>query len=151
MNMMNMNKSKKVYSNILQQDCYIRDCRVAYDLASCNNPASLESKYMSVDEIVVDNGVEVKTSLHDYPITPDSVNSYLDSVDYKSDLTKSVNSPPPGVNLGDVSAIQEFNSMSDSAKFSLYKELFARFSKLSDASPISGDPNNNDNNNGGVE
>lgn len=92
----------KAHSNILQQDVYLRE--VAPLTEPKSSPKSLY--YNSIVEVVTDKGIELKRTVEEYPITPETVASYVDSCDYKSDPLQAANRPAPGKNLGDISSVQ---------------------------------------------
>lgn len=121
-----MASCKKVYSNILQQNVYLRDCT---EKKSLSNPAaSSEKVYTSLDEVVTSNGVELRETVNPYPITPESVSSYAQSCDYKLDPLASSKMPARGVNLGDVTELQNLSKMSKSDLQAIYSRLQEVFS-----------------------
>lgn len=97
----------RVKSNLLLQDVFLRDTLPARDLKRGNKCSS----YVSVVESVDNFGVHMKDVVEDYPITPETVKSYADSCNYRSDLHASISAKPRGVNLGDVTAIQGLSGM----------------------------------------
>lgn len=113
---------QKVKMNLIQQDVFVRAVTEGVDLKK----DFLIDSYVSCDEVVKENGTEYVSTLQEYPITPDSVNSYADGTNYRNDLSAFGNRPAPGRNLGDVSAIQEILAQSPEK----ISELFGRFSNL---------------------
>lgn len=67
----------------------------------------LQKEYVSQDEVVVSDGIKIKNTVQEYPITPESVNSYADGTNYRNDLSAAVSRGASGRNLGDVAAIQD--------------------------------------------
>lgn len=144
-----MSKSKKVYSNLLKQNVYLRDCSpcTTQDLGMHS-----AAEYTSVDEVVTDDGIKLDFKKVEYPITPGYVNSFADSCDYKSDpLGTIAKSSAPGPNLGDISAFQEVCSMDMMQARELYarlKEVFSRPKSESKSVPDSNSPNKNESDGG---
>lgn len=98
-------KNNKVVSNLLQQNCYVRDVTRADDLRS----SDVRSKFSSIDEVVTSKGVELKRVVLDYPITPQYVQSFVDSSDYRRDPLQAISNAPKRSNLGDISDIQKID------------------------------------------
>lgn len=98
-------KNNKVVSNLLQQNCYVRDVIRADDLRS----SDVRSKFSSIDEVVTSKGVELKRVVLDYPITPQYVQSFVDSSDYRRDPLQAISNAPKRSNLGDISDIQKID------------------------------------------
>lgn len=94
---------QKVKMNLIQQNVFVLAVTPEFDLKD----DMLQSDYVSQDEVVKSDGIKIERTQHDYPITPESVNSYVDGTNYKNDLSASLSRSAPGVNLGDVAAIQE--------------------------------------------
>lgn len=121
-----MKKTKRVLSNLIQQDVYVRDCRPAEDLASVR----ARNCYYSLDEVVVPTGVELRETCHDYPITPESVDSYLESSDYRNDIQSAMSMPSRGCGLGDVSLMQEILAMDSADARRFVSELQTRLDSV---------------------
>ncbi|UPW41620.1 hypothetical protein [Peromfec virus RodF8_38] len=119
-------KSSRVQSNLIQQNCYIRDCSPA---VSVQSPRS-GSTFTTLDEVSDEKGIHFEESQVPYPITPQYVNSFVDSSDYRKDPAQAISNGSNRHNLGDVSAIQHIMSMSDGDVRALYEQLKTRFSKL---------------------
>ncbi|QXN75103.1 hypothetical protein [Microvirus mar26] len=116
--------SSRVQSNLLQQNCYVRDCRMKSDLASTDSLSS----YVSLDEVTTDKGLDIVEHTYDYPITPQYVNSFVDSVDYRRDPQGAILNATPRKNLGDIRSLQDIMKMDNSSLRDLYDQLSARFS-----------------------
>lgn len=93
---------KKVHSNIIAQDCYIRD--VTPKVVKRSEYAS--RRFPSLVEVPDSVGVHYDLRDFDYPITPESVKSYVDSTDYKRDPAAAIAAGARGVNLGDITEAQ---------------------------------------------
>lgn len=118
-----MSKTLRVNSNLLQQNCYVRDSRVRVDLVNhCQN-----YQYTSLDEELTKNGLKVKSVVNDYPITPEYVNSFVNSTDYHVDPLNAVNNGVKRFNLGDVSGIQDILSLDTASIRPLYEQLKQKF------------------------
>lgn len=90
---------KRVISNLLEAEVYVRF------------PVRLVGKneikqYLELQEVPYSNGVREEYVLVDYPVTEDSVNSYADSADYRTN-PEVISQAQPRKNLGDVSEIQK--------------------------------------------
>lgn len=132
-------KSSRVQSNLLQQNCYVRDVTRAVDLKS---PAPAESSYLSLDEVVEDTGVKIIKTPVPYPITPDYVASFADSADYRRDPAGAIANGVAKPNLKDCTDFQSIMAMDSSAQLALYKQLQDKFSKakvVSNDKPVSND------------
>lgn len=103
---MKSDKREKLQMNLIQQDVFVRVISPVYDQ---KNDYAIES-YVSQDEIIEDDGIRVKSTVQEYPITPQSVNSYADGTNYRNDLSAALSRSAPGRNIGDVSAMQELLS-----------------------------------------
>lgn len=104
-----MIEKKKLHCNLLQQDVYCRDV-IVYK-KDLKDDYAIKS-YLSQDRVVEDHCVKDKISVQEYPITPETVNSYQDSTNYKLDVNAAVAAPSRGKNLGDVSSVQHLLQMS---------------------------------------
>lgn len=116
---------KKVQSNLLQQDIYIRDCLPAYD-KSCE----VSKKYFELQCKTVSNGIVQELVECDYPITQESVNSYLDSSEYRNNPVQAILNGSPRQNLGDITEIQDFISNNPAEALSIYKQVSETLSKV---------------------
>lgn len=117
--------SKKVVSNLLQQDVYVRDLRYSKPLS----PHSSSRSYLAEVIEFKDNSEVHSLKEVDYPITPEYVNSFADSVDYRIDP---LNCPqqPRGKNLGDITGTQELLGLDSSVLQSKITELRSQLESL---------------------
>lgn len=113
-----------VKSQLLQQNCFLRDLYPG----SCSS-ACPPDKFVSVDEVVTDTGVQLKYSENDYPITPQYVNSFVDSSDYRNDVVSAIANGHKRQNLGDITDFQKVASMDMESARALYKQLSEVFAK----------------------
>lgn len=118
-----MIKSTRVSSNLLKQNCYVRDCAVGIDLKDGNE---IET-YDSLDETLTDRGIEFEIRSYPYPITPAFVNSFVDSSDYRRDPVNAVANSVKRLNLGDISDCQRILNLDSAAQKQLYLELSKKF------------------------
>lgn len=120
-----MSKSSEnipIKTNLLKQNCFLREC-VSCPVAFKRQPG----QYESLDEVSSSNGIELKPTVNDYPITPQYVNSFVDSSDYRRDPLAAIANGRGGVNLGDMRQIQEVASMDMEHAKALYNQLAERF------------------------
>lgn len=115
-------------THLIQQNCYIRDVSVAPAVS-----VGSVDKFVSLDEVVTDKGIELRETEHDYPITPEYVNSFAESASYKTDVVGAVAKAQPGKNLGDIRAMQDVSSMDMEHARALYTQLAERFAKAQSA------------------
>lgn len=102
---------KKVHSNIIAQDCFIRD--VTPKVVKKSEYAA--RRFPSLVEVPDSVGVHYDLCDFDYPITPESVKSYVDSTDYKRDPAAAIAAGSRGVNLGDITELQRVTNSDVSA------------------------------------
>ena len=102
---------KKVHSNIIAQDCYIRD--ITPKVVKRSEYAA--RRFPSLVEVPDSIGVHYDLRDFDYPITPESVKSYVDSTDYKRDPAAAIAAGSRGVNLGDLTELQRVTGCDVSA------------------------------------
>ncbi|UPW40990.1 hypothetical protein [Sigmofec virus UA08Rod_5838] len=138
-----MSKSSRVQSNLLQQNCYIRDVSRSVDLKTSVS----DLVYESLDEVRSDNGVSFEKKEYPYHITPQYVNSFVESSDYRRDPISAINNGVSRQNLGDISAMQEVLNMDASSQRVLFEQLQAKFNSVGKSSENS--VNNNEVNNNG--
>lgn len=124
-------KNIPIATNLIRQNCFVRES-VRSD-CSVTQPSS----FLSCDEVVEDDGVKVKFTEHDYPITPEYVDSFVDSSDYRNDPIGSIAAGQNRRNLGDVSQMQSVGQMDMSQARELYNKLREVFSKTFDTPPSS--------------
>lgn len=136
--------SSRVQSNLLEQNCFVRDVTRKSDLCSSSSPSS----FLSIDEVVTKNGVSLVEKEYPYPITPQYVNSFVESSDYHNDPLNAISQSHKGSNLGDIRDIQTVSNMDSESARVLYNQLKERFSQVDNTSDNTSD-NTFDNNNGG--
>lgn len=133
------NKSSRVQSNLLQQNCFVRDVSRAVDLKSDDTPVS----YVSIDEEVTPSGTKVEFNSYPYPITPQYVNSFVDSSDYRRDPANAVANGVKKSNFGDVRSLQSLSQMDTDSQRALYEELSSKFNKKTDVPVVGSDGGDN--------
>lgn len=117
--------SNRLQSNLLQQNCFVRDVvRLDTDCSLCDQP----STYVSLDEVVSSDGVKLVETSNPYPITPDYVNSFAEGSEYRLDPLNALNNSVKRRNLGDVRGIQDISNMDNDQLVSLFEQLKSRFS-----------------------
>lgn len=97
--MKNKGPVKRVRCNLLEAEVYVR-------FPVCIIDGKPIRQYCELQETPCKNGVVENYVQVDYPVTPESVNSYADSADYKKNpevVTKAVSRQ----NLGDITEIQQ--------------------------------------------
>lgn len=117
--------SKRVVSNLLQQDVYVRDLRCSKPLAFHRCPSTYFAEFVEVK----DNSEVHSLKEVDYPITPEYVNSFVDSVDYRINPLDCPQQPR-GKNLGDVTCVQELFGLDSSVLQSKISELRSQLEAL---------------------
>lgn len=120
------NERRPLKSQLLQQNVFLRDTVPAYDL---KKGYVIKEYYDVFEEDVIDkNGFPVHREVMKkvpYPHSPESVQSFLSSTDYKLDPSNARRSG--GLNLGDISAVQSLFQSSDTAsQNSEYQELLKK-------------------------
>lgn len=121
-------RSSRVQSNLLQQNCFVRDVTRRNDFVQSSSPET----FVSIDEVVTKDGVKLVEKEYPYPITPQYVNSFVDSSDYRKDPFSAINNGNNRVNLGDIRDLQDVASMDMEHARSLYSQLVAKFSSKPD-------------------
>ncbi len=105
--MKNKGPVKRIRCNLLEAEVYVR-------FPVCIINGKPVRRYCELQETPCNNGVIENYVQVDYPVTPESVNSYADSADYKKNpevITKAV----PRQNLGDITELQKVLSQDVSA------------------------------------
>lgn len=119
------NQQRLLKSQLLQQNVFLRDTIPAYDLKRGNGPKEYYDVY---EEDVIDkDGFPVHREVMKkvpYPHTPESVQSFESSTDYKIDPSNARRSG--GVNLGDISAVQSLFRSDSAAQNPEYQELLKK-------------------------
>ncbi|WGL30981.1 hypothetical protein [Dipodfec virus UOA04_Rod_618] len=105
-------------TGLLQQNVYIRDA-----IVNKNALVRQSDKYLSIDEELSADGVLLKETVNDYPITPAYVNSFLPDSDYRNDPQSAIANSKPRQNLGDLTEFQAVNNMSMSEAAQLLQRL----------------------------
>lgn len=128
-NLKNNYGSSRVQSNLLQQNCFVRDVTRKVDLG--DTPKSSEGSYVSLDEVTTSTGVEIRRTVEPYPITPQYVSSFAESSDYRKDPFSAITNGIRRKNLGDIVDVQRVAGMDMSSA----QELYARLKVVFDANP----------------
>lgn len=102
-------KTRRLDCNLIKQNVYVRDFVAPYD--SFVEPVS---QYPELKREDTQFGFEEKVVVSDYPITPESVNSYAETADYRNNLQEALNSPSRGKGLGDIRDLQELQNLDTS-------------------------------------
>ena len=131
---------KKVHSNIISQDCYIRD--VTPKVVKKSEYAA--RRFPSLVEVPDSVGVHYDLRDFDYPITPESVKSYVDSTDYKRDPAAAIAAGSRGVNLGDITELQRVTNSDVSAVRLTLEKIQKAAEASAGASPSPADNLKND-------
>lgn len=109
---------KKVKFNLIQQNIYVREN--AEQVVEDKQDYAVHS-YESLDEVVTEKGVELVRSTQEYPITPESVNSFIEASNYKNNLEQALQASPRGQNIGDVAELQDILSRNPQAIADFFK------------------------------
>lgn len=118
-------EQRPLKSQLLQQNVFLRDTVPAYDLKRGNDPKEyydvFEEDSIDKDGFPVHREVMKKVP---YPHTPESVQSFESSADYKIDPSNARRSG--GINLGDVSGVQYLFRSDSASENSEYQEFLQR-------------------------
>lgn len=125
--------SSRVNSNLLQQNCFVRDVTRKSEV-TCDSSST--SSFFSLDEKLTKNGTEFFLTEYPYPITPQYVNSFVDSSDYRRDPISAINNGVNRRNLGDITGVQSLSSMDMTQARSLYEQLSKVFNTSNTTSDI---------------
>lgn len=93
------NKCRRVKSSLLQAEVYVRYPKCTINKQACK-------QYVELRDVEAQNGFFQKYVTVDYPITPESVNSYADAADYRKN-PEVINQAVPRQNLGDITGVQQ--------------------------------------------
>lgn len=120
-----MSKERKLITvaGRLMRNCYLSDASEPVDNA--NSYAT--EKYYELRETTTQNGIEHKLVEVDYPITEESVKSYVDSTNYKLDPFGALRAPRQ--NLGDITETQNIMRMDVTEARALYERLKGVFAQ----------------------
>lgn len=111
--------SSRVHSDLLQQNCFVRDVVRKVDLLSSAPPVS----YVSLDSVTIPDGIKLVETENPYPITPEYVNSFVEGSDYRNDLVSALSSVSSSPNLGDIRCLQDASSMDTNQVISYLERL----------------------------
>lgn len=115
--------SIKVKTNLLQQNCFVRDIRGVFD----EQNSYAQDVYKSLDVKQTDNGIVEEVNDYPYFINPEYVQSFVSSTDYKRDPQQAIVSGVQRQNLGDISSLQDISKLDTAAQRALYSQLRAKF------------------------
>ncbi|UNI72431.1 MAG: hypothetical protein [Chaetfec virus UA24_2285] len=96
--------AKKLVTNMLVQNVYLKESVPAASVAS--DSSFQPEKYPELLRQDTGNGFIETVVERDYPITPESVASYAESVDYRLNMEGALAGAKSVENLGDVSALK---------------------------------------------
>lgn len=96
------NKCRRVKSSLLQAEIYVR-------YPKCTINKQERKRYVELRDVEAQNGFFQKYVTVDYPITPESVNSYADAADYRKN-PEIINQAVARRNLGDITEIQRITN-----------------------------------------
>lgn len=121
-----------IFTNLIRQNCFLRDVTRSSPREVAYNERYEGIVYESIDEVVRcdGSGTDLKLSENSYPITPQYVQSFVDSADYHCDPLAAIANSSARLNLGDVTDYQKINSMDTSEQIKLYQQLQEKFGKL---------------------
>lgn len=120
-------KMKQIKVNTLRQNCFASECREA-SVSTVSHDYKIK-KYQSLEKHILPNGMTFDLEEVDYPITPESVTSYVDSADYRRDPLGAIASAPKRVNLGDISQVQDFIKENPQEAIRLYRSVGEQLAK----------------------
>lgn len=102
-------KCRKLVTNLIKQDCYVLDYVPPFD----EKNDYLQKSFCSLDTVVDENGTREVLTKQAYPITPDSVNSFAASCDYKIDPLSAISQPQKGsyVDVGEIQRLSRMDSV----------------------------------------
>lgn len=115
---------KPIVTNLIRQNCFLRDVVSAAPTSGAHSPDT----YISLDEVTTSSGIALRETVKDYEITPDYVQSFVDSSDYRLDPVNAVANGHSRSNLGDISSVQEVASLDTERARALYQQLSKLFS-----------------------
>lgn len=116
---------KQVKINGLRQNCYVSDVLTDTIAHRIKPPRH----YVELKEKITDNGYIQELEKMEYPITSESVTSYVDSADYRRDPMQAVANAPKRVNLGDITQVQDFIAQDPMQAVRVYKEVGEQLAK----------------------
>lgn len=135
------NKCTRVKCNLLQAEVYVR-----FPVRVCEDKTEV-TKYVELQKNPIKNGVIEEFVEVDYPITPEYVNSFADSADYRKNPDV-IAQAHPKQNLGDVTEVQRILANDVNALRKTYEDLIAKIDKVKTANPGEGNPGEGSGNGG---
>lgn len=112
-------EKKRVIINGLRQNCFVLDGKPKCSATQCPRP----THYFSLEKKQLDNGYTFELEKVDYPITSESITSYVDSADYRRDPMQAIANAPKRVNLGDITEVQKFIESDPQQAVRVYKAV----------------------------
>lgn len=121
-------KTNKIPSNLLQHNCYLRDVVPVFDKKTEYG----DQIYLNVEEVTSIDSLSLKhdVTVQPYEITPQYVNSFVESADYRRDPFQAVLSAPKRKGLGDIRDLQKVNAMDDTQASTLFNQVKSRLSQV---------------------
>lgn len=123
---------KEVVINTHRQNCYVLGTRTATQDTIEQKP---EKKYVSLERQNLPNGFVETLVEKDYPINSESVTSYADGADYRSDPLQAIANAPKRVNLGDVTEVQNFIESDPQNAVRVFRDVVAKLKAQQTAQP----------------
>lgn len=114
-------KKVPVRINLIRQNVYLSEALPPQEVHHSSVPVT----YPEMNQETVANGIREVIDDVPYPHTPDRLKSYVDSTSYKTDLQSAINAPARGMNLGDVTAMQELSRMGNDQIDALFDRIKA--------------------------
>lgn len=114
-------KCRRIKSNLLMQDLYLRDIVVPKDIHTEYGAP----QYFELQQKPLEHGIGIQETLVpvDYPISPENVKSQASGCDYKVDPNAAIARSVSRKNLGDITSMQELLQMDTADAMRLYKDL----------------------------
>lgn len=109
----------------LRQNCYALDTRTVMVDSHIKQP----KYYSSLEKKQLPNGVVYNLEEVDYPITSESVTSYVESSDYHRDPLAAIAAAPKRVNLGDITEVQDFIQKNPQDALRVYRQVGEQLQK----------------------
>lgn len=109
----------------LRQNCYALDTRTVIEDSSIKQP----KYYSSLEKKQLPNGVVYNLEQVEYPITSESVTSYVESSDYHRDPLAAIANAPKRVNLGDITEVQDFIQKNPQDALRVYRQVGEQLQK----------------------
>lgn len=109
----------------LRQNCYALDTRTVMEDSHINQP----KYYSSLEKKQLPNGVLYNLEEVEYPITSESVTSYVESSDYHRDPLAAIAASPKRVNLGDITEVQDFIQKNPQDALRVYRQVGEQLQK----------------------